>query len=273
VTPEYLRGGPVDVFAANATLGRRSHDIVWGLPLDAGPPWTLVQQELGFPGDLISQGFEESVPIFQQEALGGHEFVKIDTLTCLQHYTALFGNHSDILLVSSEITDKNKSNNSFLAAGSFNEGPALPEIIGYWMCGNSNSFSCRDKTDWNSSLIANWNVYGYKIDYCLERQIDLNDRCSVHFSLPIMTCISALLVLSSDAQLTRISYMHCKPLQMYGYYLHRRILRKKQKPTTVDYRYCMCIFPEVARYLYTRNEYLREDRFRSTWLALGLDGK
>ncbi len=217
----------MDVPAANAMLERNSHDSVWGVPLNAGPPWSQVRQEMGSPGDLIEQGFDTSAPIIQLQA-ERNSFVKIDVLTCLRHYTSLFGNQSDVLLVSSE--SSGQSNNSFLAAGWFNPGPAIPEIIGYWMCGKSNNFSCRDKDDWerNSSLIADWNVYGYKIDYCLEKQVSLDDSCSVHFSPAIMIGKLALACTLSKITLMLVRRLCCKFLQTYGNHLHCRILRKKQ---------------------------------------------
>jgi hypothetical protein len=52
----------------------------------------------------------------------------------------------------------------------------------------TNTFDCRKPNSWkkNHSMIENWNIIGYKIDYCLISEIPLSKLCSVQYSLPIM---------------------------------------------------------------------------------------
>ena len=125
-----------------------------------------------------------AVTLMQADAMHNNSYTKIDTLECLKQYNTVFGNRSDLLLVSN-----NASNNSVLVAGQM--GIWQGSAGDYW-CRDSNTFDCNKliagdypKHD-EQKVIENWNFGGYKIEYCLASYHPLNKMCILVFSYRIM---------------------------------------------------------------------------------------
>ncbi|KIW04336.1 uncharacterized protein PV09_04626 [Verruconis gallopava] len=156
VTPDFLNGGTVDPKETVQTIDQR-----------------YIQAQVDY--------------------LVGEYPIRLDPVQCLSRYVTTTSNRSDVLMVSSYdiVTGSDTrrfSNNSLLFA--YNpygfDGPG-----NYWECGISNSFDCRKPKEWkaNPSIAKDWNIFGYRIDYCLTKEIDLNNLCSIQFLLPIMIVV------------------------------------------------------------------------------------
>ena len=87
-------------------------------------------------------------------------------------------------MVSSTVS---KSNNSLLAYGmsssqSWDIGYGLCSLGGQFDCGRLSALS----SDKQMETIRDWNIAGYKIDYCLSSQHSIKQLCSVGYSFSIM---------------------------------------------------------------------------------------
>ena len=183
VSPNFLTGGAWDLVSTNATLAIAANHTVLGLNDDHGKP---VLQYL-YPSIYYLNNWPsvDAIAHLQVEAQNGTKFTKLDTLECLKEYNTIFGNRSDLLMISSS----NVTNSSILMAGSVGAIQGGPED---WMCGQSNTFSCATlalngylpKNE--GTLTANWNVAGFKVDYCLASYRDLQESCSLVYSYRIM---------------------------------------------------------------------------------------
>ena len=122
------------------------------------------------------------------------QYTNLSTLDCLTRYLTYTRDASNLLLVSSidaldPSTDLSKANSSLLVFGWY--GSSWQSISAFshpWECGSSNSFSCVLPQTWEDKpkLVADWNIYGYKIDYCLSKTASLENRCSIQFELRLM---------------------------------------------------------------------------------------
>jgi hypothetical protein len=173
--------------------------------MDQMPPNNLVQSEVGanwgtpthWDFNVSNQCGQDGCMSFRQRAQNGTFSKRLDTVQCLQTYVSGFGNRSDLLLVStqdllaSQTPPMPSKNNSLLFAG-YSPGIGGPGY--YWECGSTNTFDCRNPSPWikDPSIIENWNVIGYKIDYCVISETDIQGACSVQYSLPIMISILSL---------------------------------------------------------------------------------
>ena len=119
-------------------------------------------------------------------------FTKLDPTTCLLTYTSVFGNRSDMIMVASKATSMNNSGNALLAYGTQHRNQWL---LGSPLIGNSNTFNA-DQLDVSyfsggvaqrAEALAQWNVGGFKIDYCLGSQTtNAQGECSVDYSFSVM---------------------------------------------------------------------------------------
>ena len=195
VTPGFVTGAPIDAEdATTVAMSRRNMTIQARQQL---PPYSLVESRVDanwghhvWDFNVTAQCNPDGCHSDQQKALNGTFSKRLDTATCLTTYLSLLGNRSDVLLVSTTDLLRHEqsslpSNNSLLFAFSF--GGLLGSGL-YWECGSTNTFDCRKPNSWekNYSIIENWNIIGYKIDYCLISEIPLSKLCSVQYSLPIM---------------------------------------------------------------------------------------
>ena len=123
---------------------------------------------------------------YQNKALNGTFNKRLDAAQCLDTYLSAFSNRSDVLLVSTVdlLYPQQASipnNNSLLFIGNTTGllGPGS-----YWQCGSTNTFDSRKPALWakNSSIIQDWNIIGYKIDYCVMSETPVEDFCGLKFS-------------------------------------------------------------------------------------------
>ena len=131
-------------------------------------------------------------PTIQSMQSSAKSFSKLDPITCLLTYTNLFGNRSDMIMVTSNATSLNNSGNSLLAYGSQHRNQWL---LGSPLIGNSNTFNA-DQLEVSyfaggaaqrAKAITQWNVGGFKIDYCLGSQTEnAQGECSVDYSFSVM---------------------------------------------------------------------------------------
>ncbi|KAI9733951.1 MAG: hypothetical protein M1834_002607 [Cirrosporium novae-zelandiae] len=175
VSPEFLDEGSWNTSATASTL--------LSLPSPLNNTAGMLQSWDDAPLDLQMTIHEMQVGFSND---GG--FVHLDKLTCLLEYTNLFGNRSDVVMVSNTAPP---DNNSLLTYGlardaTWDEGLTL--------CWDSNSFDCLklDLSNFPSGeagrekATANWNMAGYKIDHCLSAQRSTDGLCSVEYSFSIM---------------------------------------------------------------------------------------
>ena len=190
VTPEFLTGGYWSTDSTEATLATVANTTVWGLYDDEGS--NLVQQNLSWVLSRIP--LPPGIDTLQGDAINGTKFTTIDKITCLQHDSSISGNQSNLVMVSAETK---KSNNSLLIAGVNNVRSI--KHASPWMCETSNNFSCSalaltdfagksdNEREKNRELaVDNWNVAGYKIDYCLQAHRSTENLCNVEYSIVIM---------------------------------------------------------------------------------------
>jgi hypothetical protein len=140
--------------------------------------------------DVASTCGGDACSAFQKKAINGTFAKNLDNAQCLKIYLEAFNNRSDVLLVTTrdilQPEDPITSlGTSLLFAGKSTgtQGPGT-----YWPCGSTNTFDCRKPDLWvkNSSIIRDWNVAGYKVDYCLSSVRSTDDACSVNYSQLIM---------------------------------------------------------------------------------------
>ena len=146
-------------------------------------------------------------PTIQYMQDSADSFIKLDPVTCLLTYTNVFGNRSDMIMVASNTT--NNSANSLLAYGSQHRGQWL---LGHPLVGESNTFNA-DKLDLSyfagsvakrAEALANWNVGGFKIDYCLGSQsTGAQVDCSVNYSFSVMLGMFSHYTASSNLEFAR----------------------------------------------------------------------
>lgn len=188
VTPEFLTGTPFNITATNDTLTERAALTVQWLPPSLDE---VVNGTLGTPGDVTTPSWdiEETLLAWKARSLNDTIYTKLEPLECLEAYVTQFGNASDVLIISStdmiSETTIPQTSNSFLAAGLVG-GLQSPDT--YWECSFSNTFKCTQMATWrnNASIVANWNVFGYEVDYCLSISRDTSQGCSVQVSFTIL---------------------------------------------------------------------------------------
>ena len=119
-------------------------------------------------------------------------YVSLEPLARLQTYANVFGNRSNVIMVASNASFTNNPGNSLFAYGS---QPRNQWLLGHRLTGKSNNFSANtlDVSHFpggavqRAQTVANWNMGGFKIEYCLESQTSLaQDLCSVEYSFSIM---------------------------------------------------------------------------------------
>ncbi|TIA08140.1 hypothetical protein D6C81_09212 [Aureobasidium pullulans] len=136
----------------------------------------------------------------EEQAKSRENITMLDPVECLSAYTTSFGTQSDVILVSTYDLAINTTVAEDLpllfAAEEYRLiGPGV-----FWACSTTNSFDCRSPEKWKNdpSLVSNWNVYGYKIDYCLQSQHDNSDLCRVMYTAPILIIMTRYLCLDQD---------------------------------------------------------------------------
>lgn len=208
VNSKFLDGAPFNVNDTVANLQLRLNDSYTtmnhdrtlqgvGLNYSVGSISDLDQDRDNF--NLVSNHSTGSLAdmqaAFGNASLESSMYIKLEPLSCLLLYQELLGNKSNVLLISSAGDD---SNSSLLWFGSDNFA-ANNDYIGSWMCANTNSFCCHflslghflgandfEKGQNRLLAIKDWNVAGYKIDYCLATQVSLDNKCSLEYSEVIM---------------------------------------------------------------------------------------
>ncbi|KAI4107154.1 MAG: hypothetical protein LQ345_007158, partial [Seirophora villosa] len=129
----------------------------------------------------------------QVSAKNSTSYAYIDTLDCLLMYNNLIGNRSDLIMVSSAPPEEN---NTLLVYGMAASGTW---DTGYALCKRPNTFDCGRLANLpvteQSQAVKDWNMGGYKIDYCLSSQRSTENLCSVEYSFSILliVCIFNLL--------------------------------------------------------------------------------
>ncbi len=147
----------------------------------------------------------------QANARNSSRYTRMDTLDCILTYNALLGNHSDFMMVS---TTMSKNVNSLLAYGM---SASDTWDIGYALCSGGGQFDCGRLANLplNEQMraIQDWNIGGYKIDYCLSSRQSTANLCSVGYSFPIMlsTSLSSVqyVLLTQKIALTNLRFQSC----------------------------------------------------------------
>lgn len=169
VDPSFLEGGywnPSETVQAQLSQKSSSSNMTW-----------MLQQWHGL--DLQS-----TVRSMQVNARNSSRYIRIDTRDCILTYNDLLGNRSDLIMVS---TAMSKSNNSLLAYGM---STSDTWDIGYSLCSGGEQFDCGRLAglplNEQMKAIQDWNIGGYKIDYCLSSRQSTENLCSVEYSFSIM---------------------------------------------------------------------------------------
>ncbi|KAL2066537.1 hypothetical protein VTL71DRAFT_2608 [Oculimacula yallundae] len=135
--------------------------------------------------------------------LQNSSFLRLENADCFTQYRKLFGNHSDLLLITKGVHIPAASNkyqippeyvpsaetimsNSLLAYG---RSRSETWEAGWLFCSNTNAIECIQPAD--NVNVTGWNIGGFEIDYCLSAQQSLENRCSVQYSssLLIVICV------------------------------------------------------------------------------------
>jgi hypothetical protein len=199
VTAGFMTGAPVNIDAAaeyakkrrSMTMEHLSQAPSGGLAqarLDVS--WSSSPNSHQWNFEVTDTCGEDRCASYQAKAMNGTFAQKIEKAQCIQTYLKAFGDRSDVLLVTSnDLLDPQQSLASldtsllFVDRSVGIQGPGK-----YWPCGSTNVFDCRKPQLWmvNASVIEDWNVLGYKIDYCLSTERSIADSCSVKYSQLIM---------------------------------------------------------------------------------------
>ena len=127
---------------------------------------------------------QSTIKSMQSNAKNRTYFPRVEPLECLLTYNNLLGNRSDLIMVSSA---KPEANNSLLLYGVAN---ADTWDVGYILCIPGNTFDCGRLAGLplaqQQQAIQDWNIGGYKIDYCLSSQQSTASLCSVEYSFSIL---------------------------------------------------------------------------------------
>lgn len=193
VAPSFLSGAPYSLATMSATLESRADTLVLGLDRSSH----LTQNAVGTSNDpmMYFDYHSRGIARVQHDVVNdGQSFKVLSTFDCLKRYTAFERDASDVILVSTKdalnnSTNVHESRNSLLVLGNqINTWVWVNPKAALWACGVSNSFNCFKPETWNSNaqLITDWNVRGYKIDYCLAKEQYLGDRCELQLELEIM---------------------------------------------------------------------------------------
>ena len=192
-TQGFLDNAPWDLIATNKTLQQKASKEVLGLVNDVGSP---VLQPLAVSINQASWPSLGAIVSMQNAVYDGTDFTRLNTLDCLEQYSTPFGDRSDVILIARDTNDTKNAKNSVLACGTqsaIDRGTYKGTHPGEWMCKGSNTFSCKkvavhgyESEDQEITAIANWNVVGYVIDYCMASYRPTDDRCGVVYSYQIM---------------------------------------------------------------------------------------
>ena len=143
----------------------------------------------------VSPPYTESLHAWQDDLVANSStFERTEPLECLKRYVKFDREASDALfVVSQDITsperDLRDSNNSLLAFGfQGNRWDTVVQGWPYWECGESNTFNCGRWRTWedDAKAVKDWNILGFKIEYCLVKSLPLDDQCGIGFDPYIM---------------------------------------------------------------------------------------
>ena len=131
-------------------------------------------------------------PTIQSMQKSTASYTRLDPVTCLVTYANVFGNRSNVIMMASNATAANNSGNSLLAYGS---QPRNRWLVGKSLTERSNTFNA-DRLNiahfhggaaQRAQTVAEWNVGGFKIDYCLGSQTSVAEgQCSVNYPFSVM---------------------------------------------------------------------------------------
>lgn len=151
----------------------------------------------------------------ESAGLDALEYQNISRLECLNRYVKWFetGASNVLIVSSSDALDPRAtvldSNSSLLAFNWIaNSWDSLQAGYDQWPCNRSNNFTCAYFSwDVDEEEASTWNVFGYNVDYCLAKQLDLTDKCHVEINKNIMIGKSqdTIPITFSDADSTKRS--------------------------------------------------------------------
>jgi hypothetical protein len=193
VQPSFLTGEPVNLAVTSENSEQRQKAFMTGYsPMTAQyGNWSL-NPRWGTSRQIYSDLCGDECTRFRNEGtLVGPPYTNITRMECLRRYRTSFGNHSDVILVSSyDILSSKETTDVPLLHVGYNQGPVVSGGND-WVWGSSNTFSRFDLYESFSndevSMFQNWNVFGYRVDYCLSRQWDNSQACALGFSAPMLT--------------------------------------------------------------------------------------
>lgn len=150
-------------------------------------PWNVTWKMLD-SWQASSMNLDQTIQSMQQNAHNTSLFVTIEPLDCLIKYTDLFGDRSDLILVTSTLST---TNNSLFAYGM--SGSEDPWKTGWYLSlGNDFDSTKLDLANFpggateRAEKISNWSIAGQKIHYCLSSQFSTQNLCTVEYSQSIM---------------------------------------------------------------------------------------
>jgi hypothetical protein len=164
--------------------------------LQIGGMWGEGHSSTSFDFNVAKTCGNDECLDWQAKAVNGTFTRNVTALQCLEENLSAFSNRSRTILIASiDLAEPQNNldlvNNILLFAGSMG---AQVQVQGqFWPCGSTNTFDCRKPEDWIRSPpeVENWNVIGYKIDHCIIRETNIEEFCSVRYSLPLMISMSS----------------------------------------------------------------------------------
>jgi hypothetical protein len=203
VGPSFLAGDRVNMTVASENAQQRQKAFMLGYSPNEpqfgnwslNPHWNtspeIYSNLCGDNCDLFRNGSTLVEPL---------SFDNITTMDCLARYGASFGNHSDVIMVVTydELTSEPVDDGPLLHIG-YSVGPTRTSGS-QWVWGSSNNFSRYDIYKYlsNETKIEDWNVFGYRVDYCLSRQWDNSQAYALGFSAPMLTGELRKLTIQAD---------------------------------------------------------------------------
>lgn len=227
VTPDFMKGGPVDISKAETTASdrkkiytvhRSQEDSFRLVNTTIDEDWGLGDMSWNF--DLQNMCNQDCIMEYQRKAMMNYFRDKLSKEDCLKRYLTAFGSRQDILVVStvdtlntSKTLDATESGNSLLFFANFT---GFPSNGRYWQCGSTNTMDCRKRDGFTTTELDSWNIIGYKIDYCLSSERSLENHCKLNYNTPfLISMLSGPINHSKEPHLRVCSCLRSKSLQVH----------------------------------------------------------
>jgi hypothetical protein len=180
VQPSFLEGDSVDVNRSYANLLLRDGSFMFGYTWDHKPGFQEIKILINSSYYFDLCGGENCQKWRDISGYTNHT-----RLECLERYTSPFNNRSDLILVSSrDFLPQDANQSDPLLYINHHDYDDVQNGDGVWMWSESNTF---DSPEIKTANLADWNVKGFGIDYCLASEWDNSKVCAVGFSPELLT--------------------------------------------------------------------------------------